>query len=138
MTAADRFRTAAEQRDTEAMAAALAPGVVLRSPTSWPAVEGRDRARMMFGVLERLFEDFEYTHVLEGAPAGEKQGITSSHVLAFRCRVGGETIEGVDLLDLDDNDEIAVFTVFVRPLPGLQALADAIAMRLAGGGARTD
>lgn len=134
MTAADRFRQAVERRDLDAMADALAPGVIMRSPLTWPGVEGRDRVRMMFGVLEQLFEDFEYTHVLEGSPATPTAGIVSSHVLAFRCRVGEETIEGVDLLDLDDNDEIAVFTVFIRPMAGLQALGDAIAALMARGG----
>ena len=55
-------------------------------------------------------------------------------MLAWRCRVGEQTIEGVDLLDIDENDEIAEFTFFIRPLAGLQALGDAIAALMARGG----
>ncbi|MGI8802138.1 MAG: nuclear transport factor 2 family protein [Solirubrobacteraceae bacterium] len=121
--AAERFRRAAEALDADAMTETLAPDVCLASPVIAAPVEGRERVRAVFGVLVELFEDFEYLHAL-----ADEGG--STHVLVFRCRVGPEVIEGVDLLELDEHDQIAVFTVFIRPLPGLQALAGEIAARL--------
>jgi hypothetical protein len=131
VSAADRFREAVDRLDVDGMAGSLAADVRLHSPTLWAPVEGRERARMIFGILVELFEDFEYTRVLAAGEAAEQAGVASTHALVFRCRVGTETIEGVDVLDVDDHDEIAVFTVFVRPLAGLQALSEAIAARMA-------
>jgi hypothetical protein len=131
MSAADRFREAADRLDADGMAGALAADVRLHSPTLSAPVEGRDRARMIFGILVELFEDFVYTRVLAGDAGDPAAGIASTHVLIFRCRVGTEAIEGVDVLDVDENDEIVALTVFIRPLAGLQALSTAIAARIA-------
>jgi hypothetical protein len=133
MDAADRFRAAVDRRDVDGMAATLAPEVSLRSPTIGRSVEGRERARMIFQILVELFEDFEYTHALAGAPTTGDPAIASTRALVFRCQVGAEPIEGVDVFDIDQDDQIAVLTVFVRPLTGLQALGDAVAARLAQG-----
>ena len=48
----------------------------------------------------------------------------------FRCRIGEEQIEGVDVLDIDRSDHVARFTVLIRPMSGLHALADSIAERM--------
>jgi hypothetical protein len=127
-----RFRDAVAAGDADAIAATLAPDVRLHTPTRWRPIEGRDRARALFGILVDLFEDFGYTHVFAAAPLDADTGIASTHALAFRCRVGDETIEGIDLIDVDHDDQIAVFKVYVRPLAGLQALAAAVSARFTG------
>ena len=48
----------------------------------------------------------------------------------FRCRIGDERMEGIDILDVDSSDRIARFTVLIRPLSALHVLADSIAERL--------
>jgi hypothetical protein len=131
VNAAERFRDAVDRRDVDGMAGALAAEVSLHSPTLWAPVEGRDRARMIFGILVELFEDFEYTRALTDAGPDSAAGIASTHILVFRCRVGTEEIEGVDVLDVDEHDEVVALTVFIRPLSGLQALSAAIAARMA-------
>jgi hypothetical protein len=124
-----RFRDAVARRDADAIADTLAEDVRLHTPTRWPPIEGRARARALFGILVELFEDFEYTHAVDGPPLDADAGIARSHALAFRCRVGDDTIEGIDLLDVDHDDRIAVFKVYVRPLEGLQTLAAAVSAR---------
>jgi len=130
MTAADRFRQAVETGDLDAMVEALAPDVRLYSPTMPQPLHGRARVRAIFNALHNIFEDFEYTRQLAGGPPGHPAEHTSAHALVFRCRVGDEQIEGMDLFDLDEHDRIATFTVMIRPLAGLNALAQAIAARL--------
>jgi hypothetical protein len=44
--------------------------------------------------------------------------------------VADETIEGIDVLDIDRSDQIARFTVLIRPMSGLQRLGASIAERL--------
>jgi hypothetical protein len=60
----------------------------------------------------------------------EDPEIVSTHALMFRCRLGDEHIEGVDILDIDRSDQIVRFTVFVRPMSSLHKLADSIAERM--------
>jgi hypothetical protein len=129
-TAADRFRDAVGKRDVAAMIATMAPDVELHSPTVSRPVIGRERVRSVFDILVELFEDFEYLRSFEGGLIHHDPAIVSSSALMFRCRVGEEAIEGVDILDIDRSDRIARFTVLIRPMSGLQTLGAAIAARL--------
>jgi hypothetical protein len=132
MTSVERFRVAAGRRDVGGMADALAADVCLNLPTRDRPVAGRERARAIFGVLDGLLEDLEYTRALGGDPVGGTAGIASSHALVFSAKLGEAAIEGVDVLDVDENGEIVAVTIFIRPLAGLEALG--AAMRAAFGG----
>ncbi|MBS42653.1 MAG: polyketide cyclase [Nocardioides sp.] len=55
-----------------------------------------------------------------------------SAVLRFTARVDGLDVEGVDLVEWDDDGLVTDFTVMVRPFKGLQALIGAMAARLSG------
>lgn len=115
------FRTAVEARDLDAMKAALADDVVFHSPVTFKAFTGRDDVGAVLGVVFGLFEDFRYTDELEEGSVGG---------LVFRARVGDREVEGLDLLRLNDAGEIADFTVMVRPLSGVIALAEGVGPRL--------
>jgi hypothetical protein len=130
MNAAERFRAAVERRDVTSMIDAMALDVELHSPTVLGPVRGREMVRRVFLVLVDLFQDFEYTRVFDGRPAPGEPGSASSHALMFRCRIDEETIEGIDVLELDATDQIARFTVLIRPMSGLRTLAEAIPERL--------
>ncbi|HEV3274969.1 MAG TPA: nuclear transport factor 2 family protein [Candidatus Dormibacteraeota bacterium] len=128
--AADRFREAVGNRDVAAMIDTMSPDVELHSPTTLRPVTGRERVRAVFHILNDLFEDFEYVRFFDGDLAVEDTEIVSTHALMFRCRIGEEQIEGVDVLDIDRSDQIVRFTVLVRPMSGLHRLADSIAERM--------
>lgn len=128
--AADRFREAVGNRDVAAMIDTMSPDVELHSPTTLQPVTGRERVRAVFHILNDLFEDFEYVRFFDGDLAVEDTEIVSTHALMFRCRIGEEQIEGVDVLDIDRSDQIVRFTVLVRPMSGLHRLADSIAARM--------
>ena len=117
------FRAAVEARDTEAMAAALSPDVVFRSPVVFKAYEGRDAVMHLLRNVLEVFEDFEYVHELEG---------DGTHGLVFRARVGEKHVEGWDWLRVDDDGLVTELVVMVRPLSGLIAVAEAMGARLAG------
>ena len=124
-TAAD-FRAAVEARDLDAMVAALAPDVVFHSPVTFRPFEGRDAVGHVLRTVFEVFEDFAYTDELQGPGAA---------ALVFRARVGDREVEGIDLVRPGPDGLIADFTVFVRPLSGLAALAQEMGKRLAAGGA---
>jgi hypothetical protein len=116
------LRVAFEGRDRGGLAAALAPDVVLHSPiASSFRFEGREEVAALLGIVSEVFEDLTYL---------DEFGTESVHSLVFRARVHGQELEGTDILQLDDG-LVREMRVFIRPLPGLVALAAALAPRLA-------
>lgn len=115
------FRAGVEARDLDAMMAALSPDIVLHSPVTFPAFTGREDVRRLLGILMQTFEDFTYTDELRG---------DGTHILVFRTRIGDKQIEGIDLLRAGPDGLIADFTVMVRPLSGVIALAQTVGPQL--------
>jgi hypothetical protein len=121
-TAASDFRDAIERGDLDGMVATLADDVVLHSPVSFKPFEGRDAVAQLFGILVRIFEDFRYTDDLPGEDV---------HAMIFRARIGDREVEGLDLIRPGPDGRIVDFTVMVRPLTGVVALAEAVGPQLA-------
>jgi hypothetical protein len=121
-TAASDFRAAIERRDLDGMVATLSDDVVLHSPVSFKPFEGREAVAQLFEILLRTFEDFRYTDDLPGDEA---------HAMIFRARIGDREVEGLDLLRPGPDGRIVDFTVMVRPLTGVVALAEAVGPQLA-------
>jgi len=134
----DRFLAAASSRDVDAMAAVMAADVRLHTPTRSRAVEGRERVRVVFGGFTEVLADVEYKRVLSGDTGDSGSATLASHAIFFSGTVGEEEIDAVVLLEVDTREEIRAVTVFVRPLPGLQAFAAAMKDRLAPSGRSAD
>src|SRR3954447_3330937 len=122
MNAAARFRAVVESMDHAAAVATLADDVVFHSPVTFRAFEGREATAFVLAGVMRVFTNFRYTDQLE---AGD-----NVHALVFRADVGDREVEGIDLVRLNGDDLIDDFTVFVRPLSGLNALAARMAEEL--------
>jgi hypothetical protein len=121
-TAASDFRSAIERRDLDGMLATLADDVVLHSPVSFKPFEGKDAVSGLLEIIVSVFEDFRYTDELAGDDV---------HALIFRARVGDRDVEGLDLIRPGPDGRIADFTVMVRPLTAVVALAEAVGPQLA-------
>ena len=52
-------------------------------------------------------------------------------ILFFEANVGDRELQGVDILEEGEDGLVERFTVMIRPLSGLQAVAAAMAARLA-------
>ena len=113
----DRFRAAAESKDFSAFEEIFAEGVTFRSPAVFRPYEGRDAIAMLLATVAAVFEDFRYTDQVE---TGE------TAMLAFSARVGNRELDGIDLLRFDDEGKIREMAVYIRPLSGLNALAEAM------------
>jgi SnoaL-like protein len=125
-----RFRSAIERRDHAAVVSLLAPGVVLHSPIIGSAAfEGRQAVGDVLGAVLATFEDIRYTAEGE-AEDGELE------VLVFRARVRRVDIETVDLVRVDGEGLITEFTVVIRPMAGLAAVAVALGPHIARGPVR--
>jgi SnoaL-like domain len=118
----DRFREAAEGKDFSAIDELFAEDAVFRSPVVFKPYEGREAIAMLLGAVAQVFEDFRYTDQVETGNAA---------ALAFSARVGDRELDGIDFLNFDSEGRIDRMSVYVRPMSGVNALADAMQKRLA-------
>ncbi|MCW2992131.1 MAG: nuclear transport factor 2 family protein [Solirubrobacterales bacterium] len=121
MSGADRFRAGVEAGDVEAALEALADDVVLHSPVTFRPFEGKAVVSHVLRTVFEVFEGFRYTDHL-------REGPTS--ILVFKAGVAGREVDGIDLVREDADGLIGDFTVMVRPLSGLTALAEEMGRRL--------
>jgi hypothetical protein len=117
------FRRAIEARDLEAAVALLREDVVFRSPVVFKPYHGREALRLILQAVLAVFEDFHYVREIGGHDARD-------HALVFEARVGDKHIEGCDFIRLDQDGAISEFTVMVRPMSGMLALAEAMKVQL--------
>jgi hypothetical protein len=115
------FAAAIEAGDETAAVAQLADDVVFRSPAVHKPYHGREQVEGILRLVATVFEDFRYT-------SEWRDGQTT--ILFFEAHVGDRELQGVDILEHDDEGRIARFTVMIRPLSGLQAVAQAMAAKL--------
>jgi hypothetical protein len=116
------FAAAIEADDEDAAIATLSPSVVFRSPAVHKPYEGREPVAALLKLVAQTFENFRYTNEWRDG---------STTILFFEANVGDRDLQGVDILEDGDDGLIERFTVMVRPLSGLQALAGAVAAQLA-------
>jgi hypothetical protein len=117
----DRFRAAAESKDFSAIDELFTEDVVFRSPVVFKPYEGRDAVAMLLGAVSQVFEDFVYTDQLETG---------DSAALFFSARAGDRELDGIDYLHFDSEGRIDRMAVYVRPMSGVHALADAMKAKL--------
>lgn len=117
------FRAAIEARDIDAAVALLAEDVVFRSPVVFKPYSGRAAVRVILQAVIQVFEDFSYQREIGAEGAAD-------HALVFQARVDGKQVEGCDFLHTREDGLIDDFTVMVRPLSGVLALAEAMNAKL--------
>src|SRR3954454_18902136 len=117
----DSFRQAAETKDFSAIDELFAEDVVFRSPVVFKPYEGREAVAMLLAAVAQVFEDFRYTDQVETGAAA---------ALAFSARVGDRELDGIDFLHFDADGRVNGMTVYVRPMSGVNALAEAMQKKL--------
>jgi hypothetical protein len=117
----DRFRAAAESKDFSAIDELFAEDVAFRSPVVFKPYAGRDAVAMLLGAVVQVFEDFRYTDQVETGDAA---------ALAFSARVGDRELDGIDFIHFDSDGRVNRMAVYVRPMSGVNALAEAMKKKL--------
>lgn len=102
-------------------AACLHPDVIFKSPVVHKPYQGAAMCGAILHAVFEVFDDFTYMDVLD---CGDRAG------LVFSARVGERTLEGWDYLRFDKDGLITDFTVMVRPMSGLNVLAEAMKAKL--------
>ena len=114
-------RAAIEANDVDAVGALLAEDVVFRSPAVYRPYQGRETVVALLGVVAQVFENFRYVNEW-------RDGATT--ILFFEANVGDRDLQGIDILEDGADGLVESFTVMIRPLSGLQAVAAAVAARV--------
>ena len=117
----DRFRQAAEAKDFSAIDELFTEDVVFRSPVVFKPYEGREAVAMILNAVAEVFEDFRYTDQVETGDAA---------ALAFSARVADRELDGIDFLHFNTEGRVERMAVYVRPMTGVNALADAMQKKL--------
>jgi hypothetical protein len=118
-----RYREAFEARDLDAIVESLAPDVVIHSPISRRVTfRGREEARRLFEIVLDLLGETRYTHELADGDV---------RVAVFHAQLAGREMHEVQVMRLDAEGRVKDLTLFLRPLPGITALAAALGPRLA-------
>jgi len=118
------FISAQERHDVEAVIACFAPDIVICSPiTQRVRFEGIEQASDLFRQVFRAISDIRFYETI---------GDDHSQVVFWRGRVRRSYIEEANLLRFDERGLVKEMTVFMRPVPGLLALAVELASSLAG------
>ena len=115
------FGEAVLRNDHDGAVAALADDVVFRSPAVYKPYRGKEQVEQLLRLVTTVFEDFRYTHEWRDG---------STTILFFEANVGDRELQGIDILGENDAGQVAELTVMIRPLSGLQAVANAMAARL--------
>src|SRR5690349_15650684 len=117
------YRAAYLAEDLDALLATMRPDVVLRSPiTDAFAFRGHDQMRALMEDVHAAVSDTVYDLDV---------GDDRMRVLRLSARVGRQPIEETLVVELDDDGLIATMELFVRPMPGVTALAAALGPRVA-------
>ena len=116
------YTAALERWSADGLAALLAEDVVIRVAVHDAPMRGRPVARFLFGVLvEELRPPVVTGEITEGQRA----------VVLFETRIGDVGAQGLNVLELENGGTVRDLTVFFRPLPALQRIAEVVGARMA-------
>jgi len=106
----------------EALKAFLADDVVFLSPVVFTPQKGRDiTAAYLTSAGAVLHDGFHYVSIIEQ---------NGRAALEFECQIDGKYVNGVDLIDFDEDGKISQFKVMIRPLQAIQAIHAKMAEQL--------
>lgn len=119
---AQRWLDAVHSGDADAVEELLAPEVEFFSP----AVHGPKQGAEITGTFLRAAVAVLGPTWVDGRHWS--QG--NSAVLEFKAEIDGLSVQGVDILEWNNDGKITSFTVMARPLRGLSRLSDAMGAAL--------
>lgn len=112
-----------EKRDIAGLEARLAENVILHSPVVHTPISGKKTVHKYLSAAFHIFlnEHFHY-----------RREVISKHnaVLEFETEIDGVHINGVDMIQWNDEDQIVDFKVMLRPLKAVNIIHEKMAAML--------
>jgi len=107
--------------DVERLVGTLADDVTIRVAVHDEAMQGREVASFLFAVLSEELGSMDVTgEIVEGERA----------VVLFETEIRGLAAQGVNVVEAS-GETVQEITVYFRPLPALQRIAEVIGARMA-------
>ena len=116
----------AKTQDAKTLSGILADDVVFHSPVVWTPQVGKPITMAYLTAATHVFyngdDEFQYLREI----------VTERNiVLEFRVTLEGITINGIDMMELDEEGKIKEFKVLVRPLQAVNKLHEKMKAMLA-------
>lgn len=125
MSATRRFRTAVEAKDIDAAMDLFADDATFHSPVVFKPYDDRAAISAILHAVAEAFEDFRYIDELTSWDRA---------IFVFEATVDDKQVTGIDYVTVKDG-MISDLTVFIRPLSGINALAERMKVLLEAAGA---
>ena len=115
----ERWHECIEARDVAGLTELLADNITFHSPAFFNPYKGRTMVGFLFMQIAETLPDLRYVNTFTDGSGGV--------VMQFEATVshGGDelTVDGVDVIELDEDGRLADLKVMIRPLNGLTAVA---------------
>lgn len=118
----DEWHRIVAERDLEDLRDVLCEQVSLGAPPYWQKLRGREIVHHLLGLIVATIEGFTYHREWRSG---------RELALEFTGRLGELSLQGIDLISLDERMRIRNLDVMIRPLNAVLALRDSIAPRMA-------
>ena len=119
-----RWHDMVARADVTDLRAIVHPDAVFRSPVAFTPYPGRAAIKLILKTVNTVFSDFEYHRTFFS-----EDGL--SVTLEFSAKVGDKGLKGVDIVRFNAEGKMLEFEVMVRPMSGLNALAQQMGAKLA-------
>jgi hypothetical protein len=112
------------EKNLSALPELVSPDAMFRSPMVYKPYESAQAVVLILNTAFSVFENFTYHREL-----ASEDGLNV--VLEFSATVGDKQLKGIDMIRFNAEGKIVEFEVMIRPMSGLQALAQEMGARLA-------
>jgi hypothetical protein len=90
------------------------------NPATDDPVVGREAVAAALGAVDAACDQFQHTHLLADVSSDR----ASLFGLVFEATIGEAKLRGIDLIEIDEQGQIARFEVAARPIAALMALGN--------------
>lgn len=116
-TVIKRWHAALAEGDLSQLDDLLAPKCVFYSPVVFKPQEGRRLTKMYLQAAYGMFQNSGFHYVKEIVD-------TNAAVLEFHATVDDVSIDGIDMITWNDQDQIIEFKVMIRPYKAINCVKD--------------
>ncbi|NWH08528.1 MAG: nuclear transport factor 2 family protein [Alphaproteobacteria bacterium] len=117
----ERWHEMIRARDVRLLEPFVAEDAIIASPMFWKPKGPRAYVMAILEQVTRHFEDFHYTKEWIDEPV---------LLLEFEARIDDKKLKGIDRIVLGEDGRMTAIEVLIRPMNGLQALAEKIMLGL--------
>ncbi|WP_130804827.1 nuclear transport factor 2 family protein [Acinetobacter ihumii] len=119
-----RWHEMLDTRDISILNELLADDVCFHSPVAFKPYQGKQVVFFILSNVITIFENFTYHREFY---TEDGQNV----VLEFSANVGEKSLKGIDMIRFNQDGKMTDFEVMIRPMSGLQALAEKMGQRMA-------